>query len=69
MNYFERIIDISTGDETIRNYEPKEIEDVEKEMLRVQQLNDEAKLNETNRQSALAKLTALGLTPEEIAAL
>lgn len=69
MNYFERIIDLNTGKETIRPYTAEEIAEVEAETDRVKKLNELAATKEAARTSALAKLAALGLTEDEIAAL
>lgn len=67
--YNEKIVDIATGKETLRNYTKEEIAEVEKayaeSLIRVA----EAKQKEKNRESARAKLAALGLTEDEIAAL
>jgi len=69
MEYKEIIFDISTNEVTERLYTEEEVLMIEEEMVRVAELNKEAELKEKNRQSALAKLAALGLTEEEIAAL
>lgn len=67
--YKEKIIDINTGKETWRDYTLEEIAEVEKEQAEAQVRIAAAKEREANRQSAFAKLVALGLTEEEIAAL
>ena len=67
--YFERIIDINTGEETIRDYTAAEVAQVEAELLEIKTKAAEAEAKATARASALAKLAALGLSPEEIAAL
>lgn len=69
MTYFERIIDITTGKETIRDYTKEEIAEVEKAKAEAKALSDLYLAKETARASALAKLAALGLTEDEIAAL
>jgi len=66
MEYFEKIFNIETGEETIRPFSKKEIDAV-----KANQVADEAEAvaqaaKETARQAVLAKL---GLTPEEAAAL
>ena len=67
--YKEKIINLQTGEETWRDYTPEEIVQAEKAQeearLRIQAIEEK----EAKRQSALAKLAALGLTEEEIAAL
>jgi DNA-binding NarL/FixJ family response regulator len=63
------IYDALTGEVTIRELTPAELEDkAELEITAQAELAEqEAKLS--NRESALAKLAALGLTEAEIAAL
>jgi hypothetical protein len=67
--YREKIINIQTGEETFRDYTPEEISEMEKyqEILKQEQIVNEEK--NKIRNSALAKLAALGFTEEEIAAL
>lgn len=67
--YNEKIVDIATGEETLRNYTKEEIAEVEKAYAESLVRVAEAKQREKNRESALAKLAALGLTEDEIAAL
>lgn len=67
--YKEKIIDITTGEETWRDYTPEEIAEVEKAQAEAQVRIAAAQEREAKRQSALAKLAAIGLTEEEIAAL
>ena len=67
--YFERIIDINTGEEIIRDYTAAEIAQVEAAIIEETKRAAEAEAKATARASALAKLAALGLSPEEIAAL
>ena len=67
--YFERIIDINTGEETVRNYTAAEIAEAEASAVEAATLTTEAELKATARASALAKLAALGLSADEIAAL
>lgn len=67
--YKEKIINIQTGKETWRDYTAKEIAEVEKAQAEAQIRMAEAQACEAKRQSALAKLAALGLTEDEIAAL
>jgi len=55
-------VDAITGLETVRNLTAKEIADIES-------AQSEAQVKIASRESALAKLAALGLTEEEIAAL
>jgi len=67
--YFERIIDINTGEETVRNYTAAEVAQVEAAIVAAEAREAEAEAQATARASALAKLAALGLTADEIAAL
>jgi len=67
--YFERIIDINTGKETIRDYTAEEVAEVEAQLAITQAETAKIEAQGTARASALAKLAALGLTADEIAAL
>ena len=67
--YFERIIDIKTSEETIRDYTAAEIAALEAEHAKQAVFIAEAEAKATARASALAKLAALGLSADEIAAL
>lgn len=67
--YREKIINAQTGEETWRDYTPEEIAEVEKAQAESQARITKIQERETIRQSALAKLAALGLTEEEIASL
>ena len=65
----EKIIDINTGDITWRDYTHEEI--AASEIAKAEGLKrvTEAEAKATAKASALAKLAALGLTADEIAAL
>lgn len=67
--YKEKIIDIATGKETYRDFTIEEIAQMEKNEQEAAQFVLENKKRENARASALAKLAALGLTEDEIAAL
>ena len=67
--YFERIIDINTGEETIRDYTADEIAELEAEQAKQAAFIVEAEAKAEARASAFAKLAALGLSADEIAAL
>lgn len=67
--YKEKIIDHTTGEITWRDFTPEEIAKVDEEIEKTRLLNEQLATKEKQRASALAKLAALGLTPEEIAAL
>jgi len=67
--YKEKIVNPQTGEETLRDYTDKEIADLEKRKIEVATRLEAALLKQQARKSALAKLAALGLTEEEIAAL
>lgn len=64
--YTEKIVDVVTGKETVRQYTAEEIAAIEAELAKnaAEKIEQEAK--ETARQAVLAKL---GLTAEEAAAL
>ena len=65
----EKIIDIQTGEETYRDFTKAELDELKQgEMERQKRLEIE-KQRLAKRDSALAKLAALGLTEDEIAAL
>ena len=68
-NYREKIINIQTGQETYRDYTEAEIAEVEAELIELASRTAEAEAKATIRESALAKLAALGLTPDEVASL
>lgn len=67
--YKEKIVNILTGEETWRDYTKEEIEEAKKGEQEAQKRTAEANKKDAARQSALAKLAALGLTEDEIAAL
>lgn len=67
--YFERIIDITTGEETIRNYTFEEIAQMEENQIKSEAIAKTEKEQLAIRQSALKKLLDLGLTEDEIATL
>lgn len=67
--YFERIIDLQTGKETIRDYTAAEVAEVEAAIIEAATRTAQIEAKATAKASALAKLIELGLTEEEIAAL
>jgi hypothetical protein len=67
--YKEKIINSITGEETYRNYTPAEIAEVEAAQAIAAARTAEAEAKAAARASALAKLAALGLSADEIAAL
>lgn len=69
MKYTEKIYDITTGEETIREYTKEEVANVEAEMARLKVINAEKEAQEALKKSAQAKLAALGLTEEEVASI
>lgn len=70
MTYFEKIVDITTGEETMRPFTKEETADVEKRKaeilaeVAIREAEENARI--AARQAVLAKL---GLTAEEAAAL
>ena len=67
--YQEKIVNALTGEETFRDYTVAEIAEAEAAALEAAARVTEAEAKATARASALAKLAALGLTADEIAAL
>ena len=67
--YQEKIVDAITGEETYRDYTPAEVAKVEAAIVETQALLAESEAKAAARASALAKLAALGLSADEIAAL
>ena len=67
--YQEKIIDVLTGEETFRNYTSAEVAEVKAAQAIAATRQAEAEARATARASALAKLAALGLSADEIAAL
>lgn len=67
--YKEQIYDAATNQITWRDYTEEEIAQVEKAKLEADKRAAEVQAKENARISALAKLAALGLTEDEIAAL
>ena len=63
------IFDIATGETTERPLTADEIADREASHAEFQSRQAEAEAKATARESALAKLAALGLTADEVAAL
>ena len=67
--YKEKIINSITGEETYRDYTAAEVAEVEAEIVKSEARRAEAEAKAAARASALAKLAALGLSADEIAAL
>lgn len=67
--YKEKIINLETQEETLRDYTSEEIKEAEVLKKQFDAQNKEIAAKETLRQSAFAKLIDLGLTEDEIAAL
>jgi len=67
--YKEKIVNGLTGEETLRNYTAAEVAEVEAAIVEAQARTAETQAKATARASALAKLAALGLSADEIAAL
>ena len=62
-------VNAATGEEIIRDMTADEIKEYEKIISKEKTKVDQEIATETARISALAKLAALGLTPEEISAI
>lgn len=67
--YKEIIFDVVSGKVTERPYSAAEIAEMKKAEAEIEKLNAQAIAQAEIRKSALAKLAALGLTEDEIAAL
>jgi hypothetical protein len=67
--YKEKIVDSITGKEIIRDYTAEQVAEVEAAQVEASARVAEAEARATARASALAKLAALGLSADEIAAL
>jgi hypothetical protein len=67
--YKEKIIDIQSGEETWRDYTSKEVAEMEKYKTELESKIKEIENRQLARQSALSKLSALGLDEAEVAAL
>ena len=67
--YIEKIINVTTNEEVIREYTAEEIAEAKKGEKEAKDRVAKSLEAQNLRQSALAKLLALGLTEEEIAAL
>jgi acyl-CoA reductase-like NAD-dependent aldehyde dehydrogenase len=67
--YIEKIFNHITKEETIREFTPAEVAKVEAALAAALEKTAEAEAKAAVRDSALAKLAALGLSAEEIAAL
>jgi len=66
MTYIEKIIDVTTGEETIRNYSAKEIAEVEANIAKATIATEEIAQKATDKAALLAKL---GITEEEASLL
>lgn len=67
--YNEKIVDIETGKEIIKPLSEEIVAEIEQYKINaLQRQKEQEKINQI-RQSAIAKLAALGLTEDEIAAL
>jgi hypothetical protein len=69
-NYFEKIVDVSTGEETIRPYTAAEVKAVEAIKAKNEAEQAERDADQASKNAARqAVLDKLGLTADEIAAL
>jgi hypothetical protein len=66
MTYFEKIVDVNTGEETLRPYTDKEITLVEESLARANEVAAEAA---AKSDAKAALLTKLGITEDEAALL
>jgi len=63
MKYFEKIVDISTNEETIRPYAAEEIDEVEKALRLASEMEAELELKTQAKERLLQKL---GITADEV---
>lgn len=69
-NYFERIIDVTTGEETIRPYTADEVKAVEAEQKQLAAEQAKRDAEQASKDAARqAVLDKLGLSADEVAAL
>jgi hypothetical protein len=69
MKYQEKIINIETGEEIVREYTPKQIAEVELGIAEAEAITNDLAAAEAAKAAAEAKLEALGLTKEDLQAL
>lgn len=65
----EKIIDLATGQETIRDYTPEQMAEVAAAEAKTEALAAEQAKAEQAKATAQAKLAALGLTTDDLKAL
>lgn len=69
MTYLERIFDATSGETIERNYDSKEIAELEKEQIEADKRVKAQNAKTIAKDAALAKLAALGLTTDDLKAL
>jgi len=69
MKYQEKIINIETGEEIVREYTPEQIAEVERSIAEAEAITNDLAAAEAAKAAAEAKLEALGLTKEDLQAL
>jgi hypothetical protein len=67
--YKEKIVNLETGKETLRDYTAEEIAEVEQAQAQAQSKAEAQAQAEAKRQAAVAKLAALGLEEDDLKAL
>ena len=65
----EKIIDLATGEETIRDYTPEQMAEVAAAEAKAEALAAAQAEADTAKAAAQAKLAAFGLTTDDLAAL
>lgn len=68
-NPITKIVNATTGEQVEREMNAKELAQWESDRVASQTAQAEQAAKDSSRQSALDKLAALGLTPEEISAI
>lgn len=69
MELNEKIVNVATGEETIRPFTEEEIAEVERARIEKQNAIDEQIKADAAKEVAKSKLTALGLTIDDLKAL
>jgi hypothetical protein len=70
MTYVEKIINISTGEETLRNFTAKEVKEIEAAIAKADaEMQSEAAAEAAKTAAKQVVLDKLGLSAEEMAAL
>ena len=69
MAFIERIVNVQTGEIIEKEFTKKQTDEMLAEIAKAEELRLKQEEMKAARESAISKLSALGLTPEEIKAL